>query len=141
MHYRVLFSGTHLCVPYNFNFLKKSMRDIQEVYNELLENKKELKSIRREYKDALASANEYEETTVKLKELREKKKQIEAATQGRLGARWDEYEKLKATETEMNQMLTDIAMSTIMEGKTVAVKDEYDNSYEPVYKITFRKIT
>ena len=117
------------------------MRDIQEVYNELQETKKGQKDIKREYKDALVNANEYEETVEKLKELREKKKQIESITQDRLGARWDELERLKAKTDELSQMLTDIAMSELMAGKTIALKDEYDNNYEPVYKITFKKIT
>ena len=117
------------------------MRDIQEVYNELLETKKGQKDIKREYKDALLSANEYEETVDKLTELREKKKQIETITQGRLGARWDELERLKAKADELATMLTDIAMTELMAGKTIALKDEYDNNYEPVYKITFKKIT
>lgn len=116
------------------------MRDIQEVYNELQENKKSQKEIRREYKDALVNANEYEETIEELKKLKEKKKQIENLTQAKLGARWDEYEKLKAKQAELDQMVTDIAMSTLMEGKTVAIKDEFDNAYEPVYKITFKKV-
>jgi predicted nuclease with TOPRIM domain len=117
------------------------MRDIQEVYNELQENKKSQKSIRKEYKDALVNANEYEETVAKVKELREKKKQIENITQSKMGARWDQYEILKAKAAELDQMVTDIAMTTIMDGKTVELKDEFNNSYEPVYKITFRKIS
>ena len=62
-------------------------------------------------------------------------------TQSRMGLRWDELERLKAKAAELDQMVTDIAMTTIMEGKTVALKDEYNNSYEPVYKITFKKIS
>lgn len=116
------------------------MRDIQEVYNELQENKKEQKKIKREYNDALANANEYEETAEELKKLREKKKQIETLTQSRLGARWDELETLKAKADELAQMLTDIAMSNLAEGKTVAIQDQYGNDYEPVYKISFKKI-
>ena len=117
------------------------MRDIQEVYNELQEAKKAQKSIKKEYRDALVNANEYEETVVKYKEIRDKKKQIETMTQSRMGLRWDELERLKAKAAELDQMVTDIAMTTIMEGKTVALKDEYNNSYEPVYKITFKKIS
>ena len=117
------------------------MRDIQEVYNELQEAKKAQKSIKKEYKDALLNANEYEETTAKLKEIREKKKQIENITQSRMGLRWEELEKLKAKATELEQMVTDIAMTNLMDGKTVELKDEFDNAYEPVYKITFRKIS
>jgi predicted nuclease with TOPRIM domain len=116
------------------------MRDIQEVYNQLQENKKDQKGIRKEYKDALLNANDYEVVVDKLKELRETKKKIETAVQNSLGSRWDDYEKLKAKADELAQMVTDIAMSTLMEGKTVAVKDEFDNPYEPVYKITFKKV-
>ena len=116
------------------------MRDIQEVYNELQEAKKAQKSIKKEYKDALANANEYEETVAKYKEIKEKKKQIETMTQSRMGMRWEELEKLKAKQAELDQMVTDIAMTTLMDGKTVELKDEFDNAYEPVYKITFRKV-
>ncbi len=117
------------------------MRDIQDVYNELLETKKGQKDIKQEYKDALVNANEYEETVEKAKELREKKKQIETIAQGRMGARWDELERLKAKADELATMLTDIAMTELMAGKTITLKDAYDNDYEPVYKITFKKIT
>lgn len=116
------------------------MRDLQEVYDELQENKKEQKEIKREYKDALQNANEYEETVEKMKELREKKKQIENITQSRMGARWDELETLKAKSEELSQMMTDIAMSDLAEGKTVAIKDKFGNDYEPVYKISFKKV-
>jgi predicted nuclease with TOPRIM domain len=116
------------------------MRDIQEVYNELQETKKAQKSIKKEYKDALVNANEYEETSEEMKKIREKKKQIETMTQSRMGLRWDELEKLKAKQAELEQMVTDIAMTTIMDGKTVEIKDEFNNAYEPVYKISFKKI-
>jgi predicted nuclease with TOPRIM domain len=116
------------------------MMDLQEVYNELQENKKEQKEIRREYKDALGNANEFSETEEELKKLKEKKKQMENVTQSRMGGRWDKFEKLKARAKELDQIITDVAMSTLMDGKTVAVKDQYDNSYEPVYKITFKRI-
>lgn len=120
--------------------MPETKKTVQEVYNDIRENKKEQKNIRREYKDALLSADEYEETVEKMKELREKKKQIENIIQSRMGARWDELEMLKAKAAEKEEMLTDIAMNDLMSGKTVAVKDEFDNDYEPVYKISFRKV-
>lgn len=115
------------------------MRDIQEIFNEIQELKKEQKEIRHEYKDALANANEYEETVEKAKELREKKKQIESATQGRMGLRYQRFEEIKGKAEELNQMLTDVAMANLMDGKTIALKDQFENEYEPVYKITFKK--
>ena len=38
-------------------------------------------------------------------------------------------------------MMTDLAMSMMMKGETVAVKDQYDNAYEPVFKVSFKKAT
>jgi hypothetical protein len=115
-------------------------KSVQDIYNQIRENKKEQKNIRKEYKDALLSANEYEETVEKMKELREKKKQIENITQDRMGSRWDELEMLKAKAVEMEELLTDVAINDLMSGKTVSVKDEFENDYEPVYKISFRKV-
>ena len=115
------------------------MQDIQSIFNEIQELKKEQKEIRHEYKDALANANEYEETVEEAKKLREKKKQIEALTQDRMGARWHRFEEIKSKVEELNQMITDVAMSDLMAGRTVALKDQFENEYEPVYKITFKK--
>ena len=115
------------------------MRDIQEVFNEVQELKTEQKEIRAEYKDALTNANEYEETTEKYKELRDKKKQIESATQARMGARYQKFEEIKNKISELDQLLTDIAMTTLMDGKTISIKDKNANEYEPVYKISFKK--
>ena len=115
------------------------MRDIQEIFNEIQELKKEQKEIRGEYKDALSGADEYEETVEKAKELREKKQQIEAVVQGHLGMRYQKFEELKEKITELQEMLTDVAMTTLMDGKTIAIKDKFENEYEPVYKITFKK--
>lgn len=116
------------------------MQNVQELFDKLQEMKKEIKEINRDYKDALANANEYEETTEELKKLREKKKQIENVTKSRMGAKYERLEDLKKKSEETNQLITDIAMSTLMEGKSLEIKDEYENAYEPVYKITFRKI-
>jgi hypothetical protein len=115
------------------------MRDIQEIFNEIGELKDEQKKIRAEYKDALKSANEYEETVAKYKELRDKKKQIESLTQGRMGLRYKRFEEIKTKISELEVMLTDIAMTDLMSGKTIAIKDKRGSDYEPVYKITFKK--
>jgi len=35
--------------------------------------------------------------------------------------------------------MNDIALSTLMKGETVVVKDEWDNEYEPAWKVAFKK--
>lgn len=115
------------------------MRDVQSIFDEIQTLKEEQKEIRAEYKDALANANEYEETVEKAKELREKKKQIESITQERMGSRYTKFEETRDKIKGLEEMLTDVAMSTLMEGKTVSIKDKNENEYEPVYKISFKK--
>lgn len=116
------------------------MQNIQELFDKLQEIKKEQKEIKKEYRDTLTNTNEYEETAEELKQLREKKKKIETIAQNRMGLRYQRLEELKEKTDEINQMISDIAMSTIAEGKSIEIKDQYENAYEPVYKVTFKKI-
>ena len=71
---------------------------------------------------------------ITLKEEREKKKNIE---EGNKSPRLDE---IKNEIASFNEMISDIAISTLMKGESVYLKDEYDNEYEPAYKVTFKKI-
>lgn len=116
------------------------MRDIQEVFNRIDELKKDLKEYKTTYRDALTNADNYEETTEKIKELKEKKKQIELRVQGQLGQSYARLEELKEEIEKEKEMLNDIAITTLMDGKTVAVKDGFENNYEPVWTVRFRKM-
>jgi len=115
------------------------MQDIQQTFSKIREMKKEQKNIREMYKDALAQADKYEEIVEEIKALREKKKAIEERIQNSLGRSWAKYEDLKIEVDTEKEMLNDIALSTLMKGETVAVKDEFDNAYEPVWKVNFKK--
>jgi len=115
------------------------MQDIQTVFNEIREMKKEMKGIREMYKDALAQADDYPEIVEKAKELRDKKKQIETRVQNQMGKSYEKYEDLKSEVAANEELLNDIAMSTLMSGKTVEVVDEFSNKYEPSYVVRFKK--
>lgn len=115
------------------------MQNVQEVFNKIREMKKEQKDIRDMYKDALVQADKYEEIVEEIKVLREKKKEIEARIQADLGRSWEKFEDLKLQVDAEKEMLNDIAISTLMKGETVVAKDEFDNIYEPVWKVNFKK--
>lgn len=115
------------------------MQNIQEVFNKIREMKKEQKNLRDMYKDALVQADKYDEITEEIKVLREKKKEIEARIQGQLGRSWEKLEDLKIEVDAQKEMMNDIAISTLMKGETVAVKDEFENAYEPIWKVNFKK--
>lgn len=104
------------------------------------EMKKEQKDLKDMYKDALVQANEYEEIVEKMKELREKKKQIETRIQAEMGKAWQKLDDIKYEMETQKEMMSDIAMTTLMKGEKVEVKDEYENPYEPVFKVNFKKV-
>jgi chromosome segregation ATPase len=115
------------------------MKDIQEIFSKIKEATNEQKEIRKEYKDALSQADEYEETLEKLDKLKKTKKEIEQRVQAQMGSRWEKLDNLKNKVAEMKQMQSDVAMSTLMDGKPVQVKDEFENIYEPVFSVSFKK--
>lgn len=98
-----------------------------------------MKEIRDMYKDALSNADNYSEISDRLKELREKKKQIELKVQGQMGKSYEKLEELKQEVSSKEELLNDIAMTTLMDGKPVEVMDEFSNKYEPVYIVRFKK--
>jgi SMC interacting uncharacterized protein involved in chromosome segregation len=115
------------------------MQDMQTVFNEIREMKKEMKGIREMYKDALSQTDDYADITEKAKELREKKKLIESRVQTQMGKSYEKFEDLKSEVLATEELLNDIAMTTLMDGKTVEVVDEYSNKYEPTYVVKFKK--
>jgi hypothetical protein len=115
------------------------MKDPQEIFNELQELKQGQRDIRKDYRNILLQSSEYEAVTDKLEALRAEKKEIELSAQGELGSTWDKFEDNKQKVKDLEQILTDVAMTNLMEGKTIEVRDQWDTLYEPVYKINFKK--
>lgn len=113
--------------------------NVQDVFNKIREMKKEQKDLRDMYKDALAQADEYEEIVEEIKKLRERKKEIETKVQSQLGRSYEKLEDLKVEVDAQKEMLNEIAISTLMKGETVVAKDEFENVYEPVWKVRFKK--
>lgn len=115
------------------------MKDLQSIFNHIQEMKKQMKEIKKEYADMLVNADDHELITEELKKLKERKKQIEIRAQEQMGKRYAELEELKDEVDSEQQMLNDIAMTTLMDGKTVEVMDEYQNRYEPLFTVKFKK--
>ncbi len=115
------------------------MQDLQEIFNRIQETKKKQKDIRSAYKEALAASQEYIELSAKMKILRERKKQIEGSTKQDFSS---EFTKLDDYDIDLESdqtLLSDAALTKLMKGETVEVKDEYDNTYEPQFSVKFKK--
>jgi predicted nuclease with TOPRIM domain len=115
------------------------MQNLQEVFNRIKATKKEQKEIRKAYKDSLSASQSYKETVEKISGHKLRKKQIEEETKKELGQEYVKLESLKKDIDLDKEMLTDIAISTLMKGETVELADEDGNVYEPIFSVKFKK--
>ena len=113
-------------------------RTVQEVFNSIQEKKRSQRQVKQMYRDALDSSSEYRELTEKVEQLRERKKQLEAAAWDEAGAT-DKFETTKLDIKSDREMLNDLAIAQLMSGETVKVVDQDSNEYEPRFSVSFKK--
>ncbi len=116
------------------------MQNIQEVFIRIQENKKKLKDLKSTYKEALESATGYKDVVEQLKTLREKKKQIEISVKADFSGEFTQMEDLQIDIQSDQEMLSDIALTSVMKGETVSVKDQYEQEFEPTFAVKFKKV-
>ena len=116
------------------------MRDIQDIFNELEEIKKEQKAIRKDYRDMLTNDGEYQLRKDEYDTARITKKEMEVSIQDSMGGSYDRLEELKVERTALEEMLSDAAMTQLLKGESIELSDTHHNEYEPVYKVSFKKI-
>lgn len=115
------------------------MQDIQAIFQRVEENKKKMKDLKESYKDALSTSQQYKESTEELNVLKEKKKEIENTLKGQFASEFMQIEDLKIDVASDQDLMSDIALTQVMQGGQVMVKDQYENEYEPVFKVAFKK--
>ncbi len=113
--------------------------NIQDIFIKIKEKKAQLKDLRKMCKDLLESSQQYQEVTEEMKTLREKKKQIVSTIQQQCTSELIKIDELSGDIASDEEMLTDIAMNQYVQGQSIELKDEYDNTYEPVFVVKFKK--
>lgn len=91
------------------------------------------------YRDALSNSERYQKTLEEIKELRNKKKQIEVSIQDDFRKEFDKLETLKADLENDNQILSDLAISKVSRGEKIEIMDQNNTQYEPIFSVRFRK--
>ena len=115
------------------------MAKLEEIFNKIQDSKKEQREIKAMYKDALVNSEEYKKIVEEISELKEKKKSIEENTKNDFSSEFVKLDSLK-TDIESNKiLLADIAINQLMKGETVEIVDDYNNKYEPVFSVRFKK--
>ncbi|MEI6288269.1 MAG: hypothetical protein WCP18_01620 [bacterium] len=112
---------------------------LQEVFNRIQESKKEQKQIKSSYRDALLSSAQYQKISEELKELRDKKKEVEETIRVDFRSEYAKLEDLKIDLETDYEMLSDIALTQLMKGETISITDINDVKYEPAFSVRFKK--
>ena len=115
------------------------MKSVQDIFDRLQEKKNQVKVVRRKYKEELASSTEYQKVTEELEKLREKKKKYEKSIREQAGAAFSKMDELALAIRQDSQMLSDVALTSIMKGERVEVKDQH-SGYEPVFTVRFKRM-
>lgn len=115
------------------------MANLQEVFNRIRFTKREQKQLRNMYKDALENSHEYREVLEKIRGYKLRKQQIEEQIKAELGHDFAKLESLKKSSQTDKELLADLALNELMEGRTIQVEDEDKIAYEPVFSVKFKK--
>jgi predicted transcriptional regulator len=116
------------------------MAHLQEIFDRVKGYKKEKREISESYRDALNNSQAYQNALDELKKLKAKKKNIEQRMQEECSNEYSKIKKLKKEIIDDNQRLSDLALSHIMRGERIEIKDGFNNKYEPVFKVIFKKV-
>jgi hypothetical protein len=115
------------------------MKSIQEIFDRLQEKKKQVSVIRKKYKEELSTSMEYGRIREELDKLRAKKKQYELSVKSQAGANFSRADELALAVKQDAQLLSDVALTSIMKGDRIEIKDANSAEYEPVFTVRFRK--
>ncbi len=117
------------------------MSKLQEVFARIQETKAEQRKIKSLYREALNNSQEYYEINEKLKELKNRKKQIEDNIKIEFEAEFSKLEKLKTELETDKEMLSNLALNQLIKGEKIELIDKDDNQYEPIFSVKFKKFT
>lgn len=114
------------------------MPELQEVFDRVKGKKQERRKLKSIYADALSTSKPYQDILEQLNDLKAKKQAMEAEIQTQFESEMQEMDRIKADIEADNQLMSDLALTTLMRGETVEVKDE-ENAYDPVFSVRFKK--
>lgn len=116
------------------------MAKIQEVFDKIQTIKDKQKKIKAVYRDALKNSAAYEKAMDEYNTAKGRKKQIEDSIKSDFSKELEELEEIKYDLETENILLSDIALNHIMKGETIEITDSYNNKYEPLFTVKFRKV-
>lgn len=114
------------------------MRNIKEIFERIQEQKREQREISKMVRETLDNSAVYGDLKEQIEKLRLKKLRMEDSARGDLDQKMD---LLKLNIKEGIQVMSDVALTSIMKGESVKLTDSDNNEYEPVFSVRFKKTT
>lgn len=112
------------------------MPNLQEIFNRVQETKKKQRELNRAYRDSLQNSQQYQQILEKMDELKMKRKTIIEE----LKREFPQLERIKKEIEDDTEILSDLALNSLIKGEAIEIIDEYKNQYEPILKVRFKKI-
>jgi DNA repair exonuclease SbcCD ATPase subunit len=116
------------------------MPNLQEVFNRMQETKDEQKVIKSVYREALDNSLQYQEVITRYKAVKEEKKKIEENIQTEYRSELSKLDAIKQDLETDKILMSDLALNELTSGHTVEIVDKYENKYEPLFSVKFKKI-
>lgn len=114
-------------------------QDIQELFTQIKEKKEKIKELKAVCKEMLDASEEYKEINEQMKTLRAKKQRVASAVNEQCSTEMTKIMDLTIDVASDEEMLTDMAITKYTKGESIELKDQYDNTYEPVFSVKFKK--
>ncbi len=111
----------------------------QDIFFRMQDLKKQQKDLRTMYKDAFKNAADYQEIVEQMKEFREKKKVIEQRIKAEFSRELDKLDEIAIEMKDGLEQISTMVLDRIMKGEIVKVRDAFNNSYDPIIKVSFKK--
>ena len=115
------------------------MQDPQKVFSELQEKRKQLKELKRQFREELEAIPEYVELAEKKKSLNERIKQIKTSVEQSNPELANKIDDLKIDIASDKEMLSDILLNKYVAGEQVELKDEFNNNFQMAFSFTLKK--
>lgn len=120
-------------------YTRLPMIELKDIFGRISEQKKERKKLTDTFRDMLANSKPYQDAVEALSAAKAKKLEIESSIRSGFQQEQSELDKLKASMDADRQLMADTALSLLMKGEPVELTDEFDNKYEPVFSVRFKK--
>ncbi len=116
------------------------MANLQTIFDRMQETKKEQSELKKSYRESLANSKSYQDVVEELTKLRDKKKKIEGAIKDDFKSEFSRLEQIKLDLESDKEIMSDLAMNQLVKGESIKIIDQYENQYEPVFNVKFKKI-